>query len=203
MMKAINYVTCIDPLLRDVRRHIPVFAGMKPGDTVLDVCCGSGAQISEYINRGIVAQGADNNPQMIDLARRYYFPNNSGASALKLTDAASLPFPDGYFDFTSISLAFHDKDETTVNRIMAEMKRVTRKNGLLVFADYSFPLPGNLPGFVIRVIERLAGGEHYMCFRNYLENGGLHKVLDNNSIIIVKETVMKNGCITIASGISS
>jgi ubiquinone/menaquinone biosynthesis C-methylase UbiE len=67
----INYATVIDPILREVRQYLPAFAGMKTGDSVLDVCCGSGVQVYEYLRKGLAAQGVDNNnKQMLDLARR-------------------------------------------------------------------------------------------------------------------------------------
>ncbi len=74
-----------------------------------------------------------------------------------LADAAQLPFADGEFDFTSVSLALHDKEDPAVDMILSEMKRVTRDGGGLVFADYSVPLPDNMTGVVIRTIERFAG----------------------------------------------
>jgi ubiquinone/menaquinone biosynthesis C-methylase UbiE len=47
MMFMFNYETLVDPLLRDLRKHTPEFAGMRTGDKVIDVCCGTGAQVLE------------------------------------------------------------------------------------------------------------------------------------------------------------
>ena len=71
-MFSINYTTTIDPVLRDVRRYVPDFAGMRAADNVLDVCCGSGAQVYEYFRKGLLARGMDNSQQMLDLAWRYH-----------------------------------------------------------------------------------------------------------------------------------
>ena len=43
-----NYETLVDPLLRDLRKFTPEFSGIKAGDKVIDVCCGTGAQVLEY-----------------------------------------------------------------------------------------------------------------------------------------------------------
>ncbi len=194
---SINYATIVDPILRDVRIYLPDFAGMKAGDRVLDVCCGSGAQVYEYYRKGLAAHGVDNSQRMLDLAQRYYAKSNMSSASFTLTDAAHLPFADDSFDFTYISLALHDKDVTLVNSIIREMKRVTYPGGALVFADYSMPLPRSVTGYFIRVIEFFAGALHFSNFRRYLKNGGLQCVLETNALSIVKETRVKRGNITL------
>ena len=195
-MFSINYATILDPILRDVRIYLPDFAGMKAGESVLDVCCGSGAQVYEYSRKGLAAHGVDNSQRMLDLAQLYYAKSNMSSVSLTLADAAHLPFADGSFDFTSISLALHDKDVTLVDNIIREMKRVTDPGGALVFADYSMPLPRCITGYFIRVIEFFAGALHFSNFRRYLKNGGLQRVLETNELSIVKETQVKRGNIT-------
>lgn len=196
-MFSINYATIVDPILRDVRIYLPDFAGMKAGDSVLDVCCGSGAQVYEYFRKGLAAHGVDNSQRMLDLAQRYYAKSNMSSVSFTLADAAHLPFADGSFDFTSISLALHDKDVMLVDSIIREMKRMTRSGGMLVFVDYSVPLPRSLTGYFIQVIEFFAGALHFSNFRQYLKNDGLQRVLETNELSIVKETQVKRGRITL------
>ncbi|GAH19404.1 unnamed protein product, partial [marine sediment metagenome] len=42
------YSIFIDPFLQDIRTYISKFSGMKRGDKVLDVCCGTGDQVFYY-----------------------------------------------------------------------------------------------------------------------------------------------------------
>jgi len=70
LMLIFNCETLIDPLLRDIRKFTPEFSGMSPGDRVLDVCCGTGAQVLEYGRRGIIATGVDISPSMLKIALR-------------------------------------------------------------------------------------------------------------------------------------
>jgi ubiquinone/menaquinone biosynthesis C-methylase UbiE len=188
----INYATCIDPFLRDIRQYVPVFAGMQPGDSVLDVCCGSGAQVYEYLRCGVLAQGVDNNPEMLALAGKYYSAQGDLGSRLTLADATRLPFNDGEFDFTSITMALHDKEAASIDMILSEMKRVTKMNGGIVLADYNTPLPRNITGISIRAIEKLAGKEHYRCFKKFLEMDGLNSIVKRSGIRVIRQTVMKN-----------
>jgi ubiquinone/menaquinone biosynthesis C-methylase UbiE len=194
---SINYATIVDPILRDVRIFLPDFVGMKAGDSVLDVCCGSGAQVYEYSRKGLAAHGVDNSQRMLDLAQRYYAKSNMSSVSFTLMDAAHLPFADGSFDFTSISMALHDKDAALIDRIISEMKRVTYPGGALVFVDYSTPLPRSITGYFIRVIEFFAGALHFSNFRRYLQNGGLQCVLETNGLSIVKERRVKRGNVTL------
>jgi ubiquinone/menaquinone biosynthesis C-methylase UbiE len=194
---SINYATIVDPIMRDVREHLQDFAGMKAGDSVLDVCCGSGAQVYEYFHKGLAAWGVDNSQWMLDLARCYYGKASLSSASFTLADAAHLPFADGSFDFTSISLALHDKDVTLVDMILSEMKRVTRPGGALVFVDYTVPLPRSVTGCFIRTVEFFAGASHFGNFRWYLKNGGLRRVTQNNGLSVVKETRVKMGNITL------
>ena len=64
----LSYENVIDPLLRDVRQLTPDFAGMQPGQRVLDVCCGTGEQVFEYGRRGIIANGIDSSRDMLMVA---------------------------------------------------------------------------------------------------------------------------------------
>jgi ubiquinone/menaquinone biosynthesis C-methylase UbiE len=70
MMFKFNYETLVDPIFRDLRKSIPEFSGMKAGDKVMDVCCGTGAQVLEYGRLGIVATGIDSNEGMLKTATR-------------------------------------------------------------------------------------------------------------------------------------
>ena len=195
-MLNINYATVIDPILRNARERLPEFGGMRPGDRVLDVCCGSGAQVYEYLRKGIIALGVDIDPHMLDLARRYYANSDVISGTFILADASHMPFDDASFDFTSVSLALHDKDLTLVDGIVSEMKRVTCPGGFLVFLDYRVPLPRSLTGFLIRLIERMAGREHFRNFRAFLNNGGLARVLEKNGLMMLKSTRVISGSIT-------
>ena len=196
-MFSLNFATIVDPILCDVRIYLPDFAGMKAGDRVLDVCCGSGAQVYEYSRKGLTAHGVDNSQRMLDLAQRYYTKSNMSSISFTLTDAVHLPFADGSFDFASISLALHDKDAVLADKIVVEMKRVTCSGGRLVFMDYSAPLPHSITGYLIRAIEFFAGEEHFRNFRWYLINGGLQRVLQSYDLPLIKAERVKIGNITL------
>jgi len=170
-----NYGNLVDPLLSDVRRFTPTFSGMNPEDRVLDVCCGTGAQVLEYGRRGIIATGIDISPSMLNIASRNKARQNLDNIYFQLADAANLPFADRCFDYASISFGLHDKERGERCRIVAEMKRVIKQDGALVFIDFQVPPPNNIWALVARAIEFM--GDHYQSFQDYLQSGGLEDIL--------------------------
>jgi ubiquinone/menaquinone biosynthesis C-methylase UbiE len=193
-----NYETLVDPLLRDVRKCTPAFSGMKAGDRVLDVCCGTGAQVLEYGRHGIMATGIDISPDMLNIATRNRMKQKMVNVFFQLADAVSLPFPDGYFDYASVSLALHDKEKPVRYQIISEMKRVIKLNGALIFIDFQVPLPRNVLAVFARAIEFFAGGSHYQGFKDYLRSGGLEDILNNHGLREEGKTYLKSGLIALA-----
>jgi len=195
MMIIFNYETLVDPLLRDIRKFTPEFAGIKPGDRVLDVCCGTGEQTLEYGRRGIIASGIDSSQEMLKTALRKIMRQRSVDAHFELADATNLPFPDGYYDYASISFGLHDKESLIRNQVIAEMKRVVKVEGALIFIDYQVPLPRNAWAAAAKTIEFFAGGSHYRGFKDYLGNGGLEGIITKHRLREDSRIYLKNGLV--------
>ena len=104
----------IEPLLDAV--------GVKPGESVLDLCCGQGNVAQVLANRRCRATGADFSPAMLDFARRRV-PNAVFIEA----DAQNLPFRDAEFDVVVSNVGIcHVPDQQCA---LAEARRVLRPGG--------------------------------------------------------------------------
>jgi ubiquinone/menaquinone biosynthesis C-methylase UbiE len=196
-MSLFSYENLIDPILRNVRQLIPEFAGMEAGDEVLDVCCGTGAQVIEYGQHGMLATGIDKEQSMLSVALRNKEKLNSVNTSFYLADATALPFDDNRFDYVSISFGLHDKERVVRNKVVSEMKRVLKQQGSLIFIDYKVPLPCNIWALFVRVIECIAGGSHSRGFRDYMSNGGLEKLLKEHLLRKEKTGYFKRGIVSI------
>ena len=190
-----NYETLVDPLLRDLRKLTPEFSGMQAGDKVIDVCCGTGAQVLEYGRHGIIATGIDSSQDMLKIATRNRMRQKAVNVSFQLADATNLPFPDGYFDYATVSFGLHDKEKPVRYQTIFEMKRVVKQNGALILVDFQVPLPRNAWAVFARAIEFLAGGSHYQGFKDYLANGGLEDILKNHALREEYRTYLKSGLI--------
>ena len=196
-MFPLNYATIVDPLLQDVRLYTIKFSGMKAGDRVLDVCCGTGDQVFYYARAGIAAIGVDLDSHMLELARRDKRNRAFRDVSFQMADAQDLSFDDGLFDYASISFALHEKEPEIRNRVISEMKRVVKEEGTLIFIDFSVPLPENLLSYFVRIMEFMAGKAHYRCFKDYLARGGLDVLLKGNQLSEGKRAYLKNRLIEI------
>jgi len=196
-MFIINYGTVIDPLLRDVREFVPRYTGMNAGDRVLDVCCGTGAQVLEYGRLGIRATGIDIDPSMLQTASKNRTRDDLTATAFILGNAASLPFPDNHFDYASVAFGLHDKERTVRNDVVSEMRRVVSRDGFLVLADFQVPLPRNVWALFVRIIEFIAGGSHYRGFRDYVKSAGLEEILRKHHLQESGRAYLKSGLILV------
>lgn len=136
-------------------------AGIRPGQRVLDVACGTGAltqAAAERVGPGGAVTGLDANPEMLAVARR-----KLPGIAWRDGRAESLPFADASFDavVSQFGLMFFD-DRVAALR---EMRRVLRPGGRLAVAvcdalDHS-------PGYaaLAALLERLFGTRVADAFR--------------------------------------
>jgi ubiquinone/menaquinone biosynthesis C-methylase UbiE len=188
-----NYSTIVDPILKDVRTCVVELSGVNAGDWVLDVGCGTGDQVFHYAQKGAIATGVDENPNMIELAEKNWERFRFNNATFDIASATELPFPDGYFDCVSISLALHEMDRDERTKAVNEMKRVVKKKGVLMFTDFQVPLHRNFIGCFIRAIEFIAGRENHRHFRDYLAQGGLKGILKEAQLMPQKETLFWSG----------
>ena len=199
-MQFLSYSNTIDPLVHEIRAFAPQFVGIKAGDKVLDVCCGTGDQAFYYAEKGALAYGIDIDPKMINTAENDKRRKNHRVS-FQVADATKLPFEDEFFDYVSISFGLHEKERTVRDKIISEMKRVVKKEGSIIFIDFQIPFPNNFYSYIIKLIEYLAGKHHFQCFKDYVKQGGLDKLLKKNQLIEEKRHLFKNNNIVMIKAI--
>lgn len=192
-MLGLNYTNLVDPILRHLRSQVPGFAGMPAGQSVLDVCCGTGAQVYEYAARGLKATGLDISSEMLNMRRRPQGEAFDYEPSFYLADAACMPFEDNLFDYVSVTLALHDKDDALQDSIISETMRVVKKGGGLVLMDYNAPASPSILGLLVKVIEFVAGGDHMRNYSSYMKKTGLRAILSRHALTVEKTQVLKSG----------
>lgn len=133
------------------RRKLVKCAGVKPGDSILDVCTGTGDIAIRFAQSdgvgGIV--GIDLSEEMLSIARRKTKRNGfEGKIKLLKGDALNLPFDDGSFGI--ISIGFGLRNLADHKRGISEMVRVLKDGGRLAILEFS-PPQGLIFGMVYRL----------------------------------------------------
>lgn len=183
------YSSVLDPILSGLRQKVSRF--VEPGSHVIDIACGTGAQLFELNGRAASITGIDLSESMIDYAQKQARRMSLKNAEFIVADATDLSKLNGrIFDVAILSLALHQFHPDQQPLILNEMKRVARR---LVFLDYAVPLPLNYVGLGSRVAEFLAGREHHRNFKAYCKAGGLLTLLPKNGLFIEKVKTTAKG----------
>ena len=120
------------------KRKVIGLTAAKPGQRVLDVCCGTGDLTLALAERGCETVGIDFSQPMLEVARSR---GEAVASPLRPQflhgDALHLPFPDAEFDV--ITIAYGLRNLADVDRGLRELLRVLRPAGRLVILEFGKP----------------------------------------------------------------
>lgn len=122
-------------------RMVIELAGIRAGESVLDVCCGTGnltLTAKSYAGPNGKVHGIDAAPEMIEAARK-----NAARARLEVAFdvglAEQLAFPDASFEVVISRLAIHHLPGDLKHKAFAEMLRVLRPGGRLLIADFTPP----------------------------------------------------------------
>lgn len=185
----IFYSTVIDPILAPVRKRVAM--EIKAGEKVIDIACGTGAQVFEIAENALNVAGIDLSESMIQYAKKTSKIKNIKNAEFFVCDAANLSvLQENSFDVAIMTLALHQFSPKLHSPVLKEMKRVASK---IVIVDYSVPLPKNYAGIGSRVAEFLAGKEHNRNFKQYYMLGGLIEILPVNNLKIQKSVAFGKG----------
>jgi SAM-dependent methyltransferase len=163
-------------LTTPVAAHVVDFAGVRAGEKLLDVACGTGVVAITAARRGASVSALDLTPELLNQAREN--EKIAGCNAIEWTvgDAERLPYSDGSFDV--VISQFGHMFAPRPDLALSEMRRVLMPGGRIAFATWppehfvgrffafvarhSPPPPGAAPppmwGVVPIVIERLSNG---------------------------------------------
>jgi demethylmenaquinone methyltransferase / 2-methoxy-6-polyprenyl-1,4-benzoquinol methylase len=113
-------------------RRLTVEAVVRPGDRVLDACCGTGDLAIGALAAGGVVTGLDFSPAMLERARR-----KSDEITWIEGDVLDLPFPDASFD--AVTVGFGIRNVADLEAGLAELARVLVPGGLLGCLEITQP----------------------------------------------------------------
>ena len=121
--------------IRSVADHVVRSAGIRAGERVLDVACGTGNTALMARARGADVTGLDLTPELLDVAKRRAEADGLEGIDWKAGDAEAMPFPDGAFDVvvSSCGLMFAPDQQ----KVADEVARVTRPGGRIAIQAWT------------------------------------------------------------------
>ncbi len=133
---------------------------------MLDVACGTSRLIKQInqTHNDLSITGLDISPYYVEFAKDN---NKSKNIDFVIANAENIPFEDNYFDIISCVYLFHELPRNVRKKVLSEINRVLKPNGLLVIED-SIQL--NDSDDIKNVINRFSKEFHEPYYKDYVQN---------------------------------
>jgi demethylmenaquinone methyltransferase/2-methoxy-6-polyprenyl-1,4-benzoquinol methylase len=198
------------------RERAAAQAGLEPGGSALDVCCGTGDLALELASRvlpGGHVVGCDFSEPMLDLAREKAAERGVSGVRFEWADALELPYDAGRFD--AVTVGFGVRNLANLDRGLREMARVLRPGGRVVILEITQPTRPPLSIFYSLWFDRIvpllgafsSNPEAYsylpQSVRSFPSPLGLAEKMDAAGFTDIHYTVLAGGIIAIHRGTRS
>jgi ubiquinone/menaquinone biosynthesis C-methylase UbiE len=171
---------------RPLRRLTVDNAFIKPGDSVLDVGCGTGevSLLAKTRAKAGKVYGIDPAPEMIAVARKKAARKKLDID-FRVGVIESLPFPDSSIDVVTSSLMMHHLPEDLKVRGLAEIYRVLKPGGRLLVADFMRPT-GSFPNHLFIAFTRHQGLKSGIeDIQKLLKAAGFNQITQSDENVLV------------------
>jgi len=158
---------------------------IKPNSTVVDIGCGTCRLPFFLSDKCKHITGIDLSSKNIKIANTKL--KNGNYKNVDLFHGDATKFADileRKFDYATVTFVLHEMPPEERIKMLEVMKTIADK---IIIGDYIAPMPQSVYGKITQVVEFLAGKDHYNNFKNYEKNGGVHYLLKQVDLKLVKE----------------
>ena len=159
---------------------------VKPGDSVLDVGCGTGevTLLAKTRAKAGKVYGIDPAPEMITVARRKAARKKLDID-FRVGVIESLPFPDSSIDVVTSSLMMHHLPEDLKARGLAEIYRVLKPGGRLLVADFMRPTGSFLNHLFIAFTRHQGLKSGIEDLQRLLKDAGFSQITQSDENVLI------------------
>jgi ubiquinone/menaquinone biosynthesis C-methylase UbiE len=171
---------------RRLRRLTVDNALIKPGDSVLDVGCGTGevSLLAKTRAKAGKVYGIDPAPEMIAVARKKAARKKLDLD-FRVDVIESLPLPDSSIDVVTSSLMMHHLPEDLKVRGLAEIYRVLKPGGRLLIADFMRPTGSFLNHIFIAFTRHQGLKSGIEDIQKLLKAAGFNQIAQSDENVLV------------------
>ena len=110
-------------------------------EKLIDICGGSGASCIPLAERfsDMQISCVDRSYGMLNILKKRIAKKNISNISVHEMDASNLNFDSESFDAATIALVFHELEESDIQKILNETKRVLKKDGVLYLTEWDPP----------------------------------------------------------------
>ncbi len=183
--KLYNYL--IDPYTESTRK---IISGLiEENSKVIDIGCGTGSLVFYLSNKCRYILGIELSEKMVDYANSLKEKNNIFNVEFIHGDANKIyNLTEEKFDYAIFSLSLHEMDSNSRSKSLQEVKKVTDK---IVAYDYIVQKKTLIKGLMNSIIEFIAGKDHYLNYKSFIDEKGIFGLLEKNGFKIEKFIIDK------------
>jgi len=158
---------------------------IEPESDIIDIGCGTGFFSFSVADTCKSALGIDLSKRNIDKANQNLEKKPNDKLSFRnayLHDIVSQEKK--HFEYAVLTYVIHEVNEEERIPLLNEIAQVADK---IIIGDYLIPCPNDFAGKIVKVVEFIAGAEHYRNFCTYETNGGIQYIADKAGLSILKE----------------
>jgi SAM-dependent methyltransferase len=156
-----------------------------PNSSVIDIGCGTGRFSFSVADKCSNVVGIDISKRNIDRANEMLsrHPNEKISYRHAGIDAI-IAESDTHFDHAVMTYILHEVDADQRVQLLRDAARIA---DTIIIGDYLVPQTAGFWNGLNEIVEFAAGREHYKNYKHFVANGGLHQLLRQAGLKLVRE----------------